>query len=77
MEDSGLTEDSEYLTVIPKKFLIVRQKKHKNRCGICHGDIQTAPGQPRLAPGSSYGDEVIVDVALSKYCDLIPWKDTQ
>jgi transposase len=24
------------------------------------------------APGSSYGDEVILDVALSKYCDLIP-----
>lgn len=72
MQDSGLTEDSEYLTVIPKKFLIVRQKKHKYRCGSCHGDIQTAPGLPRLAPGSSYGDEVIMDVALSKYCDLIP-----
>ncbi len=72
MEDSGLTEDSEYQTVIPKKFLIVRQKSHKYRCGSCHGDIQTAPGHPRLAPGSSYGDEVIVDVALSKYCDLIP-----
>jgi len=72
MQDSGLTEDSEYLTVIPKKFLIVRQKKHKYRCGSCHGDIQTTPGMPRLAPGSSYGDEVILDVALSKYCDLIP-----
>jgi len=72
MIDSGMTEDSEYLTVIPKKFLIVRQKKHKYRCGQCHGDIQTAPGVPRIAPGSSYGDEVILDVSLSKFCDLIP-----
>lgn len=67
-----MTEDSEYLTVIPKKFLIVRQKRHKYRCGSCHGEIQTAPGVPRIAPGSSYGDEVILDVSLSKFCDLIP-----
>jgi transposase len=72
MEDSGMTEDSEYLTVIPKKYLIVRQKRHKYRCGKCHGEIQSAPGFPRIAPGSSYGDEMILDVALSKFCDLIP-----
>jgi transposase len=72
MVDSGMTEDSEYLTVIPKKFLIVRQKRHKYRCGSCHGEIQTSPSIPRIAPGSSYGDEVILDVSLSKFCDLIP-----
>jgi transposase len=72
MVDSGMTEDSEYLTVIPKKFLIVRQRRHKYRCGNCHSEIQTAPGVPRIAPGSSYGDEVILDVSLSKFCDLIP-----
>ncbi len=53
-------------------FLIVRQKRHKYRCGKCHSEIQTAPGVPRIAPGSSYGDEVILDVSLSKFCDLIP-----
>ena len=72
MIDSGMTEDSEYLTVIPKKFLIVRQKRHKYRCQTCHGDIQTAPGVARLSPGSSYGDEMILDFCLSKFCDLIP-----
>lgn len=72
MQDSGMTEDSEYLTVIPKQYMIIRQKRHKYRCGHCHGDIQTAPGIPRIKDGSVYSDEMIVDVALTKYCDLIP-----
>ena len=32
----------------------------------------TAPAPARIIPGSSYSDEMILDVALSKYCDLIP-----
>lgn len=72
MEDSGMTENSEFLTVIPKQYIVVRQKRHKYRCGKCHGDIVTAPAPPRVNPGSSYSDEMIVDVAMSKYCDLIP-----
>ena len=36
MEDSGMTEDSEYLTAIPRQYLVVRQKRHKYRCGKCH-----------------------------------------
>jgi len=72
MADSGMTEDSEYLTVIPAQFYVVRQKRHKYRCEKCHGDIKTAAAIPRITPGSGYSDEMIVDVALSKYCDLIP-----
>ncbi len=72
MSDSGLTETSEFLTVVPKQYIVVRQKRHKYRCGKCHGDIITAPAPPRIHPGSSYSDEMIVDVALTKYCDLIP-----
>lgn len=72
MKDSGLTEDSEYLTVIPRKYYIVKQKRHKYRCGSCQEGLITAPPIPRIKPGSSYSDEMIVDVALSKYCDLIP-----
>ena len=71
MKDSGMTEDSEVLTVIPKKFLIVKWKRHKYRCG-CHGNLLTAPMVPRICPGSSYSDDMILDVALSKYLDLIP-----
>ena len=72
MEDSGLTEDSEQLTTIPRHFSVVRYKRHKYRCSCCHGDLVTAPALPKIKEGSSYSDEMIIDVALSKYCDLIP-----
>lgn len=72
MKDSGMTEDSEYLTIIPKEYLIIRQKRHKYRCDKCHGDVKTTPCPPRIIPGSTYSDDMIMDVALSKYCDLVP-----
>jgi len=72
MEDSGMVETSEFMTVIPMSFAIVEQNRHKYRCPKCHGDIKTTPLPPRICPGSSYSDEMILDVALSKYCDLIP-----
>lgn len=72
MQDSGMTENSEFLTVIPEQYLVIRQMRHKYRCGKCHGDIKTAPAPPRIKDGSSYSDEMMIDVGLSKYCDLIP-----
>jgi len=71
MSDSGMTEDSEQLTVIPKKYEIIRQRRAKYRCA-CQGAIVTAPSPARIVPGSTYSDEMIADVALSKFCDLIP-----
>ena len=67
-----MTEDSEYLTIEPKDYIIVRQKRQKHRCGKCHSSILTAPSPARIVPGGSYSDEMIVDAALSKFCDLIP-----
>lgn len=72
MQDSGMTEDAEYLTVIPRQHLIIRQKRHKYCCEKCHGSVKTAPVPKRITPGSAFSDEMIVDVALSKYCDLVP-----
>jgi len=69
--DSGMTEESEQLTVIPKKYEIVRLIRPKFRCS-CHACIKTAPLPPRIIAGSSYSDEMIIDVVASKYCDLIP-----
>lgn len=71
MKDSGMTEDSEQLTVIPKKYEVKRIMRVKYTCN-CHGCVQTAPLPPRIIAGSSYSDEMILDVVLSKYCDLIP-----
>jgi transposase len=71
MSDSGMTEDSEQLTVIPKKYEIILNKRTKYRCQ-CQSCILTAPALPRIVEGSSYSDEMILDIALSKYCDLIP-----
>jgi len=72
MEDSGMTEDSEYLTKIPAQYYVVVQMRHKYRCGKCHSNIKTAPTVPRIKEGSSYSDAMVIDVAMSKYCDLIP-----
>ena len=72
MKDSGLTEDSEYLTVIPRRYFIVQQKRVKYRCSSCQEHLITTPAIPKIKAGSSYSDEMVVDVALSKYCDLIP-----
>jgi len=72
LTDSGMTENSEFLTVIPKQYFIIEQKRHKYRCEKCHGELVTTPSPPRITPGGSYSDGMIVDVALSKYCDLIP-----
>ena len=72
MKDSGLTEDSEYLTVIPRHYFVVLQKRVKYRCASCQEGLVTAPAIPKIKTGSSYSDEMVVDVALSKYCDLIP-----
>ena len=72
MSDSGMTEDSEYLTVIPKQYYVVRQKRHKYRCGSCQGAITTAPAIPRIKEGGSFSDEMTIDVAVSKYLELMP-----
>ena len=72
MSDSGMTEDSEYLDVQTKEFIVVQQKRHKHRCCTCHSSIVTAPAPPRVTPGGSYSDNLIIDATLSKYCDLIP-----
>lgn len=72
MTDSGMVESSEFLTVTPIKFTIIEQNRHKYRCPKCHADLKTTPAPPRICPGSAYSDEMILDVGLSKYCDLIP-----
>lgn len=72
MQDSGLSDITESLNVIPKRFVVVRQFRHKFCCRHCHGSITTAEAPARIVARSSYNDELIIDVTVSKYCDLIP-----
>ena len=72
MKESGLFDTSEKLEVIPKKYYIERKMRVKYNCGKCHGGMVNTPSQPSIIPLSNYGDSLIIDSSLSKYCDLIP-----
>ena len=72
MKESGLFKTSEKLEVVPKKYYIARNKRVIYNCGACNGSMVNAPNLPCILPTSNYGDSLIIDVALSKYCDLIP-----
>lgn len=71
MSDSGMTEDSEQLNVIQKKYEILKYKRSVYRCS-CQSCMKTTELPPRIIDGSSYSDDMVLDVVLSKYCDLIP-----
>ena len=72
MKESGLFDTSEKLEVIPARYFIKRMARVKYNCGSCHGAIVNTPADPSIVPSSNYGDSLIIDVSLSKYCDLIP-----
>lgn len=72
MKESGLFDVMEKLEVIPKRYYIQRNKRPKFNCGKCHGAIVNTPSTPSIVPSSNYGDSLIIDVTLSKFCDLIP-----
>jgi len=71
MSDSGMTEDSEQLNVTQKKYEILKYKRSVYRCS-CQSCMKTTDMPPRIIEGSSYSDDMVLDVVLSKYCDLIP-----
>ena len=72
MKQSGLFEISEKIEVIPKQYYILRTKRVKFNCSTCYGSLVTASPAQSIVPTSNYGDSLIMDVALSKFCDLIP-----
>ena len=72
MSEMGIWEQSQYITVIPKQYLITNLLRMKYHCSHCFSTIQTTPQLPKIVPRSIYSDEFIMDVTLSKYCDLIP-----
>jgi len=72
MVESGLYSTKEKLEIQPAIYYINRIKSVKYNCSKCHGSMVNTPAPASIVPTSNYGDSLIIDVALSKYCDLIP-----
>ena len=76
VELPGQTEDSEEVTVVERRFVIVKHRRKKYRCA-CNGCIETAPAPPKLTTrkdtrGRRYSIEFAVEVVTAKYCDHLP-----
>jgi len=75
-EMAGQTEDAEEITVIERRFVLVRHRRKKYRCA-CNGCVDTAPGPLRLTThpdrrGQRYAPSFAVEVAINKYLDHLP-----
>jgi transposase len=70
-EMTGQTEDSEEVTVVERRFVILKHQRKKYRCA-CNGCVDTAPGPLKLQPGSRYSTAFAVEVAVAKYLDHLP-----
>lgn len=65
------TEDSEEITVVQRRFYMVKRRRQKYRCR-CNGAVVTTPAPAKLIPGGRYSTEFAVEVAISKYLDHAP-----
>jgi transposase len=75
-EMSGQSEDSEEVTVVERRFVLVKHRRMKYRCA-CNGHVATAPAPGRLSlfeDGRSgrYSLDFAVEVAIDKYLDHLP-----
>jgi transposase len=75
-EMTGQTEDSEEITVVERRFVMLHHLRKKYRCA-CNGCVETAPGPLRLTThpdrrGRRYSADFAVEVAIGKYLDHLP-----
>lgn len=70
-EWEGQTEDSEEVHVLERKFVLVKHKRKKYRCG-CGGCVETALPPEKLFAGARYSIDVAIEVAVQKYLDHLP-----
>jgi transposase len=66
------TEDAEEITVVQRRFILLRHKRQKYRCGHCLSVVETAPGPQKLIPQGRYSLEFAVEVAVQKYGYHLP-----
>ena len=68
MEPMGeQSEDSDEITVLERKFVLVTHKRQKYRCR-CNSAVKTAEGPLKLIVGGRYSLAFAVEVALQKMC---------
>lgn len=70
-EMTGQSEDSEEITVVQRRFVLLKHRRQKYRCR-CNASVVTAPGPPKLQPGARYSIEFAVEVAAAKFLDHAP-----
>jgi transposase len=75
-EMAGQTEDSEEITVVERRFVMLHQIRQKYRCA-CNGCVETAPGPLRLTTrpdrrGRRYSADFAIEIAIGKYLDHLP-----
>jgi transposase len=75
-EMTGQAEESEEITVVERRFVMLHHVRKKYRCR-CNGCVETAPGPLRLTArpdrrGRHYSADFAVEVAIGKYLDHLP-----
>mgnify|MGYP000234572156 FL=1 len=70
-EMSGQTEDSEEIDVEPRRFTVLKHRRHKYRCR-CNGAIKTAPGPLRLIVGGRYSLDFAIALEIDKRLNHLP-----
>jgi transposase len=71
LQEMGVTEDGEEITVLSRRYEIVLNRRKKYRCR-CNANVVTAPGPAKLIPGGRYSAAFAVEVAVAKYADHMP-----
>ena len=67
----GQFEQSEEITIVSRKIVLVKHKRQKYKC-TCQACIETAIGPTKLIPGGRYSVEFAVETAIDKYLDHLP-----
>lgn len=67
----GVTEDSERVDVVERKFVLQKIQRQKYRCE-CRSPIVTAPAPAQLVVGGRYTPEFALHVAVEKYLVHMP-----
>jgi transposase len=66
-------EESCQLDVEPAKYFVVVSKREKRACKSCEEQgVVSAPLAPRIIEKCVASDQIVIDTAVSNYCDHQP-----